>query len=149
MNAPKRFLNNPKDIQPEVEQLVKEAEKEEVKQEEIVKEIEKVENPPQSVWWWVRTIVFWSIITYFVVVNIFSPIATRFKYGGENKENSDELKIYKKWTEEQIAKDKENRITTLCSKITDLTKVEECEGVSLPTSTPTPTVKVAFPTQAP
>ena len=149
MEKPKTFLGKPptpqhEAVAKELEAKAREEEKpliEEAKQEEIKEEIEQVENPPKPFWWWVQTIVFWSIITYFVVVNLLTPIATRFKYGNENKDNTDEISILNQWTEEQIAKSKEERKAILCSRVVDQTKA--CEGVKL--ITPTPTIIVPVP----
>ena len=122
--------------------------KEEAKQEVIKEVIEETENPPKSTGWWIQTVLFWGMITYFVSVYMFIPVVERLKYSVENKSNTEEIQLLKQWTDEQTLQNKEERKTALCSKVKGEAKY--CKDAKpLPTLTPTPVLKVIYPTQAP
>jgi hypothetical protein len=148
----KGFYNLPKQKAKEQEEAEKIAAKEAEIQPVIEKEIEEVIAPTKPMSWWIQTVLFWGMLTYIVFSIIITPIARGLKYTAENgdviqymKDNADEVKILRQRVEEQTAKAKGERKSDLCSKVVDQTK--ECDGVKpLPTNTPTPTVKIVYPT---
>jgi type IV secretory pathway component VirB8 len=148
MDKPKTFLGTPPTPQhamvAEEIKAHEEAEKREEKKIEetiIAKEaIQEAESKPFL--WWVQTIMFWGMLVYVITTIFIVPRA--FKYTNETKENTDEFAILKQWEKEQIKKGKEERKSLLCSKVDES---EECKDAKpLPTGTPTPTVKISYPT---
>jgi hypothetical protein len=144
----RQFARTPPDVEKEKEEEEKIAENEAEIQPVIEKEIEEVLEPPATP---EQKLIFklWVVVGILggilCIQYIVTPISRAFKYTNENIQNTDEITILKEWTDEQTATAKEQRKAFLCSKITDQTK--GCDKVKpLPTSTPTPTVKIIYPT---
>ena len=144
------FVNTPPEVTEKEKEANKIAEKEVEIQPVIKAEIEEVldtRTPEQKLVTKLWITVGILIGIFFIQYGIF-PITRAFKYTQENKDNTDEVTILKLWSDEQTVQAKEERKMILCSKVKGET--EYCKDAKpLPTLTPTPVLKVIYPTQAP